>query len=247
MGNWIVPVEHSLESVCQCPERIQSLRDAVDQRLIGVFVELRAQLIQVGGIERGMGGHHKKLTALRVQQDYGAALSIHQFIGARLQEEIQAQAHIQSIRRHAIQQVIPPDIGRRVATCAAQVFIQGGFQASLPVNRMVIPDHGGEVRILIDACKAARDPLCAIDDRVRPVEQFAARHVAIFDDAARVIGAGEQVWSADDRPPAVCQRGDKQSKREECAKGKIRLWVRKGGRFFVQMIADDEEDQQGNE
>ena len=65
-------------------------------------------------------------------------------------EQIDAEAYIQPLRRHAVQQMIPPNRCSRVASQPAQILIQRSLQSRLSIDWMVIAGDRCQVGILVD-------------------------------------------------------------------------------------------------
>src|SRR6266487_4379145 len=141
----------------------------------------------------------------------------------------------------------PPDGACWIASHAAQIFIERGFESGLSINRIVISSDGGEVRIVVDTCEVARFSACGCDGRIVMIEQHAAPYIAVFYDAPGIIGAGQQIGTANHRPPSIGKRGSEESQGKECSQHKIWLRLGKRRRLFIQMISDDKEKDQGDE
>src|ERR1043166_8895404 len=112
---------------------------------------------------------------------------------------------------------------------------------------MIIASDRREVGIFVNALIAADRSFCAIDHLIVSIEQFPACHIAVFNNAAWVVGAREKIGSAHDSPPAICQSRRKKSQRKKGTENKIRLRLRQGRWFFIQMIANQQQNEQRNE
>src|SRR6266498_5696351 len=106
--------------------------------------------------------------------------------------------------------MIPPNSRGGVASQPPQILIKRGFQPRLSINRMVVSRDRRQVGVLVNARIGACRPFRGIDYLVCSVKQASPRHVAVFDDAAWIVRACEQVGSTDNCPPSIRQRGYEQ-------------------------------------